>query len=341
MIIDCNVLKLTEMRNILDLSVDMENTIDLIMRKWEYDIISSDKLGYEFDMVAYLFSLLRRNAIIVLPKYKAVTSTNLNEKMIIIPENRHGRLIGIQGNSKTFSFTIRIIDMNVINGDKLGEVRCFRLTDPEGSWYSGLDKLQVVTADQDNKLTENKMYGDDIKFDFFIDPRRWIQLYSPEYFITKCLMNRLKLEASYYYDCIKLMLAEGIQYPEKKEPSWPTTEQKGEKRLIKLFTVNVDHPDYVGQFPSFPSTQNMLIELTNRRNKIIYSITPKLNFIIRAIEYAFFKSNQPDQDIPEEIKEKIKSFEWKKIKLKRTEWDELNLGEIKLLKRIYEKEEVM
>jgi len=340
MIINENTLKQIEMRNILDLSVKVNNTIKLIKEKWEYDLMSSDKLGYSPDMVSFLYTLLERNAVIVIPKYKAATKAeNLNEKIHIIPENRHGKLISIQGNSKTFSFTIKIIDMNVIKENQIGEVRCFRLTDPEGNWYSGLDKFQVVTTDDDQKLVENKMFGSGIKFDFFIDPKRWTQFYSEKYFMTKCLINRLKTESSYYYKLIKQMLEDGIKYPYEKESSWPPASPKGEKKLIKLFEADVFHPDYEGEFPSYASNQNNLVDLTNRRNKYIYSVIPRLQFITRAIEYVFFKVNL--ETIPEEIKEKIGSVEWKNNKIKRTEWKELNFGEFGIRKRIYEKEEIM
>lgn len=340
MILNNESLKKLEMRNILDLSIDMENTIDIISKKWEYDIISNKSINV--DMVSFLYSLLNRNAIVVIPKYKASTvAQNLNEKIHIIPENRHGRLVGIQGNSKTFSFTIKIIDMNVINGDKIGELRCFRLTDPEGNWYKGIDKLQVVSPNK-NKLTEDITYNNDIKFDYFIDPKRWTQFYSEKYFITKSLINRLKVESSHYYSCIKKMLDDGIKYPSEKQSTWASTEQKGEKKLIKLFMSEVFHSDYNNEFPVLTSNQNNLVDLTNRRNKFIYSIIPKLNFIIRAIEYSFFKVNNNNNNIiPDEIKEKFGDIKWENIKIKRTEWDVLNLGDLGIRKRVYEKNEIM
>lgn len=339
MILNNDILKKIEMRNILDLSVDINNTIDIIIKKWEYDMMSSDKLGYSPDMVSFLHSLLNRNAIIVIPKYKATTSSqNLNEKINIIPENRHGRLVGIQGNSKTFSFTIKIIDMNVINNDKLGEIRCFRLTDPEGNWYKGIDKLQIFNPNE-NKLTENKIYNSDIKFDYFIDPKRFTQFYNKKYFITKSLINRLKLESSHYYNQIKKMLDGGIKYPHEKDSTWNLIKQKGEKKLIKLFISEVFHPNYINEFPTFVSNQNNLVSLTEKRNKFIYSIIPRLQFVTRAIEYIFFHTDQ--DSIPEDIKKELGNVEWKNIKIKRTEWKELNLGEVGIRKRIFERMEMI
>lgn len=331
MLLTNDVLKKIEMRNILDLSIPMDNTIDIVMKKWEYDLMSSDKMGYTPDLVSFLYSLLNRKAIIVIPKYKATTTAqNFNENVHVIQENRHGRLVGIQGNAKTFSFTIKIVDMNVINGDSVGEIRCFRLTDPEGNWYKGIDKLQVVG------INESKSDSDDIKFDFFVDPKRWIEFYNEKYFITKSLIQRLKTESSYYYQCIKKMLDDGIEYPKfDKKNDWPSTDKKGEKKLIKLFSSEVFHPDYTGEFPILASNQNNLIYLTARRNTYIYSIVPRLQFITRAIEYAFF---HVDEKVS--TKEKIEG-EWKDIKIKRTEWKEFNLGDVGIRKRVYEKNEVV
>jgi len=61
--------------------------------------------------------------------------------------------------------------------------------------------------------------------------------------------------------------------------------------------------------------------------------------MIRAVEYVFFKINK--EVILDEIKEKIGDVEWKKIKIKRTNWDELSLGDIGIRKRIYEKMEAI
>jgi len=326
MFLNKNTLKNVEIRNILDLSVDMDNIIDTVTKKWEYDIISNK--SNNIDMVSFLYSSLNRNVIIVIPK---------NESIHSLQENRHGRLVGAQGNNKTFSFSIKIIDMNVISGDKLGEIRCFRLTDPEGNLYKGLDKLQVVAPN--NKFVEEKINNGDIKFDYFIDPRRWIEFYSEEYFITKYLIKRLKLESSYYYKCIKRILDEGIKHPTEKKSNWPKIEQKREKKLIKLFEVSMLDIDFIGDFPNYTSNQNNLVYLTEKRNKFIYSIVPKLTFITRAIEFAFFKVNQ--ESIPEEIKKEIGEVEWKTEKIKRTEWSELNFGDFTIMKRIYEKMEIM
>ena len=339
MILNSNTLEQLEMKNILDLSSPINKTIDLMIKKWEYDLASSDKLGYKPDMVSFLHSLLEKNAVIVIPKYSAATKAEkLNEKIHVIQENRHGKLVGVQGNSKTFSFNIRIIDMNVINENGIGDIRCFRLTDPEGNWYKGLEKFQVVSTDCDEKLTESHMIGNNIQFDCFIDPKRWTQFYSEEYFITKSLITRLKIESSHYYTQIKRMLSEGITYPYEKTSTWSPTEQKGEKKVIKLLEADVFHPNYNGELPNYESNQKNLVELTSRRNKFIYSTVPRIQFITRAIEYAFFKVNQ--ESIPDEVKEKINT-EWKTNKIKRTEWKELNLGDFGIVRRVYEKTEVM
>jgi len=313
-----DIVKTPEYRSISDKSINIENIIDFIIKKWEYDLSSYQEIGYSLDMISYLYLLLNRNTIIMIPKYKVATSVNLNEKIVVIPENRHGRLVGLQGNGTNFSFSIKIIDMNVMNGDKLREIRCFRLTDPEGNWYNGLDKIQVNY--------------NDVKFDFLIDPNRWIEFYSEKYFITKLLIERLKLESSNYYVQIKKMLEDGVQYPQEKEKSFfPPVNKNKEKKSIKCFIAEIFHPDFISEFRAFSSNQNNLMYLTERRNKYIYSIVPRLNFMIRSIEYAFFKIN----------KEKIENTEWKRIKIKRTEWDEFNLGEIGIRKRVYEKMEAI
>lgn len=333
MFLNKGIVKTPEYRSIIDRSVDIENTIDFITKKWEYDLSSYQEIGYSLDMISYLYSLLNRNIIITIPKYKADISVNLNEKIVAISENRHGRLVGLQGNGTNFSFSIKIIDMNVMNGDKLGEIRCFRLTNPEGEPLYTTDKLQIITE------TENKICGNNTKFDFFIDPNRWIEFYSEKYFITKLLIERLRLESSYYYNQIKKMLGDGIKYPQKDKSSFPPTDQKKEKKSIKCFVAEIFHPDFVSEFPILSSNQNNLIYLTDRRNKYIYSIVPRLNFMIRSIEYAFFKINQ--DGISDEIEEKIGNVEWKEIKIKRTIWNELNLGDIGIRTRIYEKMEIM
>ena len=327
-----NILEYPIFKNIIDKEIPISHSTFLI--GW---LLKADQLRERKnpkDMVTLLNLLVENNSVIVIPKYESsVAGIKKENEIVISNENRHGKIVGLIANKKNFSFSIRIIDSNIINKDNnnIGEFRLFKIVDPEGNKYKGLDQFQVIS----------KVEGiDKLEFDSFVSQDRQYDLFSENYFLSKLLMKRLSMESSYYNSIIKEMLNKDVKYPldTKKSSSGEYYPSKGIKKIIKAFTADVYVPDLDNdsRFPEYEYNQENLIDLTNKRKDIIYKIIPKINFMCRAIEFAYFKYNKENK-IPDSFKEIWGDISQDQIKIGRTMWDSLKLSNgLEIRKREYE-----
>ena len=342
------------MKVILDRSQNIETVIEEVDSWWRFDLhsrkpgpayIGDEYVGTDLDLACFLYELASRNAVINIPKYKSMRAGSTKEGQVVLSDkNRHGNITGLVANKDVFSFSLRIRDMNVLTTNKVGEARNFSITDLDGDWYSGWGNLEFLPTAKENKfIFENKLNTDNnIQFKNFIHPNRWSSIFGQYYFITKCLVDRLREESSYYNKEIKSMIEEGINYPPKDAPvEWPETEKiPGKKIKVKSFEVELDIPDNDSTFPKYKHNQKSLVELSNKRRDYLFHVIPKLNFAIRTVEYAYYKYGK------DRLPVWLENVKWEKdyvTKGKRTKWDRIILfqqkvGEvgISLKKRIYE-----
>lgn len=346
------------MQRIMDRSQDMEETINEVISWWRYDLFNrkpgpaydenGEIVGTTLDLSCFLFELAERNAVINIPSYKSMRAASVTEgQHVVSAENRHGCITNLIANKNTFSFSVRIRDMNVISEEGVGAYRTFSLTDLDGDWYDGWKKLEFIPSAKENKfIFENKMnIGNDVVFNEFVHPNRWSSIYGQYYFMTKALIERLSEEASHCFKEIKRMLDEGITYPPKEAPAeWPEKEKiAGKKIQVNAFDFEIDIPENDSKYKTYKSTQKNLVELTKKRNWYVYSVVPKLRFATRATELAFIKHGEG------KVASWIKNVNWESDYVqagKRTKWDRLVLfqpkvGEVgvSLRKRVYSKTE--
>lgn len=348
------ILENPTMKAIMDRNYPIDNIIGEVVSWWRYDMskrkpgpayINDEYVGTDLDLACFLFELAERNAVINIPQYKGMRGKTLREgEVVLSSDNRHGQIIGLTANKNVFSFSIRIKDMNVVNVDGVGEYRNFSITDLDGDWYEGFKNLGFIPTAKENKfLLENDMVVDNkIDFTTFVHPNRWSSMFGQHYFITKALLNRVKEEAGYYYKEIKAMLDEGVKYPVKDEPKeWPKTE-KGETKKIKVlsFEVDLEYPDNDTKYPEYKHTKKNLVELTNKRNYLLYNVSSKLTFALRTVEYAYHKFGH------NRLPAWLKNVDWEEgytEKGKRTKWDRVILFQpevgktgVSIKKRLYE-----
>lgn len=354
---------------IMDRTSDVFLASDEVSNFWKFDLYSRKPGpayfdGTDLDMVAFLYSLIDREAILNISEYKSMRTNRVKEGQILTSkENRHGKIIGVYGNKNTFSFGIRIIDMNVMGKDKngndyIGDFRNFNLTNFEGEWYDGWKSIQFIPSVEENKfLTENEQWNplkeNVITFKHFVHPNRWTSYYGQYYFLTKMLINRLTEEAQNYNQQIKRMLNNGIRYPKSESSGWPQQERldEGRKVKIKSFQTEIDVPENDSEFPFYKDTQDNLINLTRKRKKIIYNITPKLRFMTRATEFAFYSygfNGNGKERFPVWLKNVKWERDYKTSNKSKTKWDRLVLfqpgvGEkgVAIRKRIMNKTETI
>jgi len=344
------------MDDIINRDSDILASVDEVVYWWGYDLMSRSPgpayrdgvfVGTDLDLACFIYALANRGAVINLPKYKGLRARTRREgEMITSAENRHGNVIGLTSNKDVFSFSVRIKDMNVMTSDSVGAFRNFALTDLEGEWYKGWQKIEFLPSADENKfITENQLWtGNMVIFKNFVHPNRWTSFYGQYYFITKAMISRLTEQASHLNREIKRLLEEGIEYPpestEAPRSHGRTTKEAGKKIKVPAFQVEVDFPELVGEYPTYEATQENLIEITRMRKKMI-STTTKLRFATRATELALFKYGQ--NKMPAWLKDK----EWEKGYRqpgKRTDWDRLTFNDDEILglrKRVWEKTETV
>lgn len=344
---------------ILDRSQDITTITNTVTEWWNYDLFSRkpspayDEYGIfqgtNLDLACFLYALVGRGAVINLPTYRSHTQSKIREdQRLSSRENRHGQVIGVSANKDFFSFNISIIDQNVIGADKVGDYRTFSLTNKQGEWYEGWQRIEFVPTINENKfITENRLWtdstiGSTIIFRNFIHPNRWTSFFGHHYVISKLLINRLEEEAKFLNTQIKTMKAAGIEFPDGKGPAsydYEYGETKSEKFLAFESMIYIPEVETKGDYPVLEPSQENLVAIYNRR-KEVNKVISKLRFMTRASEFAHFKA-------PDRFPSWIKNTSWEsgfKIPKKRIEWDRLKLFQTKpgelsvsILKRTYEK----
>jgi len=155
------------------------------------------------------------------------------------------------------------------------------------------------------------------------------------------MIERLEEESVVCRAAYKVMLNEGIKFPEEKGPATYSYGEKikGVKTIFNAFEVKLQHSPFSGEYKIPKSNQKNMIELYNRQ-KMYAKILNGLRFMTRASEFAHY-------DSPENFPSWVKNAKWENDyseKGKRIKWERLVLfqpgvGETawSILKRTYEK----
>ncbi len=354
-----DILSNTNVQRIQDRRTDLlTDVIPQVEDYWGYDLYTRKPgpaykdgifVGTDLDLACFLYALVDRKAVIILPRYKAMRAKSTTEgEHIVSKENRHGQILSLVSNKETFVFSVQIKDMNVMTTDSVGAFRNFSITKFDGSWYEGWDRIEFLASAQENDfVTKNDMWsGNSVIFKHFVSPNRWTSFYGQYYFITKALVTRLKEEASHWRAVIKDMETNGIKWPPSGDGAkheWPKT-STGESKPIKVsaFEVELDLPERIGTWPEYEQNTDNMVALRDRVDRFNKSVT-KLQFMLRCTELSLFK--QGDSNLPGWIR----NAEWEREYVQpgmRKKWDRLILFQpkvgqvgVSLRKRIWEKTE--
>lgn len=360
-----NILDTDHMQAVLDRSKDIQPVIDDMTAYWSFDLYTRKPgaaytedgafQGTDLDLACFLFALSERGAVINIPEYTSRRPKQVTEGEVIVSDkNRHGKILGLTANQETLSFSIRINDANVMTTDSIGNFRNFMLVDVDGKWHDGWKTIQFVpTAKENDFLNDKKLWSDNsVVFKNFIHPNRWISFYGQYYFITKALIVRLTEEAKFLKDTAEMMRKRGVKIgggPGGGKKEWPKKTVVGDAKsiTIKAFQAEVDHPDFMNDFTVFSclpqaqgkSESEILKLVEDRARAFTYNIIPKLRFVTRATEYAFFFNSNNGDKMPSWIE----NAKWDRayvIKGKKNIWSRLVFARgIALRYRVFDKKE--
>jgi hypothetical protein len=350
----------------LDRNSDILELVDTVTGYWNYDLYSrkpspalySDD-GTELvkktnlDLATFLYALWDRGACINLPKYKGWRPRSITEGQILTSnKNRHGKITGLVSNKDLFSFNVRIDDANVMTTDGVGASRNFSLTGPSGEWFDGWKKIEfLATAKENEWLTEAKVWDNHtITFEHFVNPNRWISFFGQYYFISKCMIERLKDEKKHLTAVKNRILDSGVALPESMKETFPdyakSTREEGKSVKIECLEVKVDVPESTGEYRDYSNTQESLTEVYKRLRAIRLG-QEKLSFSVRTVEYAMYSQDRFDS-FPFWFENVKWEDGFKEGPRSRTEWRRLKLvqpgvGErsVSIRYRIKEKSEIV
>ena len=303
-----NILENPAMQFIMDKTLPLDDVVKVVQKYWTYDmynrkpgpaLVDGVFEGTDLDLACFLTALAERGAVLNIHRYKSMRPKTTKEgERISSSENRHGKILNLVANKDVFSFGLKMMDMNVMTTDSVGDFRTFSLTAPDGNWYDGWDSIGWDPSIKENKfLSENEMWTQNrVVFKHFVHPNRWISIYGQHYFITKALINRLTEQAADNFKQMKHMLADGIEYPKSGDGAkkvWPKSSKAAGKSVkFETMEVEIDVPDNDTMFVQLDSNQENLIALTEQRKKWNNTIIPNLKFSTRITEYAFYKHGQ-------------------------------------------------
>jgi hypothetical protein len=355
------------MQRILNREAPIDDLIDTLLDHWGYDMYSrkpgpayyanGEFNATDLDLACFMSALVDRKAVIILPHYESKRAKTIREgERVLSTKNRHGQVQGLTANKEVFSFSVRIIDQNVVQAgtevtpDTVGAFRNFMLVDIDGTWHDGWSRIEFMPSAKENKFLEEKQLwtGNTVVFKNFVHPNRWISFYGQYYLLTKALIDRLEQENKFLNSEVKRLQSKGIKFPvfgEGSKKEWPHTE-KGESQsvVVKAFEAEIDLPFY-GDFKSALATQEGLVHADTVARVLKNKVLPQLRFATRATELAFYKAGCKDKGFPAWISGT--SWESNYVeKGKRTPWERLILTQlfpgqkgIALRYRVYDKTE--
>lgn len=358
-----NILEHPIMKNIMDRSQNIKTVLPEVLSWWEFDMIKrkpgpayiDDRfVGTDLDLSCLLFSLFNRGTEVNLPEYKIIRPKSIKQGQKVTSQfNRNGKIIGLTSNSKTFLFSLRIIDKNVMNFNRQGYFRNFAVTNLDGDLYEHCKQIQFVPNECEGsyfKLHELLSKDNTLDLQYFVHPARWTSIFGHHYLITKALIKRLQESVLELKKQVKEMREEGYRYPKKKTGYIPVRfpkafKEKGKSIKVDSFQVEVDFPQNKTKFQKIRYSNEYLLTATRVRDYFQYILIPKLQFATRCCELAYFKYGK------DRIPSWVKGVQWEhgfRNPPKLTRWDRAVLFQpepfklgVSIRKRLYQKSEIV
>lgn len=288
--------------------------------------------GTDLDLLSFLVGLTNRGAVIEIPKYR-------NRRKIVqraderkIGTNQFGTLTGLTSHSEVLSFSIHIFDRTIVRTDtrtgreEPGAPRNYMIVDCDGHWYDGWDRIVWKPNAKENEfLTRSGLWTDNtVRFASYVHPNRVNALFGAPYLLLKMLVLRLDDEANFYRNEMKRLEARGITC-KKNSYSPPTTQ--GQVKSIRVETIEVvlDTPEFIDTYMQVPYAQKGLEYAYERQKFLTYILKPRVQFVIRADEAAYFLHGAKNNYVAPWMQKR----EWKsgyKPPRGRVEWNQMVLS---------------
>ncbi len=282
-----------------DRTHDILPLINELVDEWGYNLekrkpgvayITPDgKPVTDLDLACYLSALASKRAVVNLPEYKSRRGATVTEGEVVLDkDNRHGRIINLGSNQKTFSFTVVVEDANVITADSVGRPRAFMIQDLTGEWHDGWKEIQIMPTGLAKDVFDS-LCGNDhkVRFKDFIHPLRWTSVFSKNFRLAKFAADVRIADQVKFLKKETKRLREELEIPPKV---WSKSSSVGKTKSIPVqaYESFMEGVEMTGEYSEFPTTQdgyeeamNLLRRLSERQRM--------LRFHIRASEYSWHR----------------------------------------------------
>ncbi|MFH0869246.1 MAG: hypothetical protein V1839_03400 [archaeon] len=329
--------------------------------------------GTDLDLFTVMNALAQREAIINIPRYDSMTATKLrDDQRVVSKQNRHGQVLGTVSNAKVHSFSTKLKDYNVVQTDpegreSVGAFRNFALVGQDGQMYSGWHTIEFKATPEEKEFFEDrKLYTvpGTITVHNFVHPNLAMAFLGSRYLATKALSARISEESKFYRDLAGILRDSGVNlgFSEKPEAAkaFLAEDQELEKVTVEALEAKLVLPEATGEYPiygtdkngkvkqyssvpgNYVAKQGILRFAENRAKELSYSIGPKVNAPVRAVELAFYldgfkgvraygNEKEPSWGTPDWIRG------YKEGPRTRVEWNAMKFGpQVALLYRVKE-----
>ena len=248
------------------------------------------------DMACLMSELVKWGSIINIPEYeRSGPATRVEGQIVVSPENRHGKIVGVTSNEETFNFGVRVVDMNVMDAHNVGAYRTFLLV-RNGEWWKGLSTVQFQPTPQEQERLAAIAKDNKITFDYFVHPLRWTSFYGAPYLGAKVVIERLSDEMKYLRDLIGT-LRSTLKLVAEPYPHTETIEEAKPREVLWVFKAEVVGQELKGTYPieKAKPSKDLLDTLSAKKSRLS-QLRDHLKFQTRATEFAFFNQLQTRYD---------------------------------------------
>lgn len=253
----------------------------------------------DLDLLSFMVPMATRGAVVEIPHYRNRRKVVVRESERKVGTNQFGRVERLVSHRDVFSFSVLIWDNTIVktnpeSGEETtGAWRSYMLVDCDGTWYDGWDCVTWKPTAKENKfLTEKSLWtGNRVYFKHYVHPNRWQSVFGAPYLLLKMLSLRLTDEAAFYRAEVERLLKLGLRLPtsEKKPYEPPEYEGKTESTKIKTAEFVLDVSDFTGAYTPVENSNHGLLEAHRMQKFLTYSLKPKVQFVLRSDEAAYFR----------------------------------------------------
>jgi hypothetical protein len=248
----------------------------------------------DLDALSLMGALASRHPVIELADYEARLARVVRKGERRISGVPHfGRVHRLVANKEVFSFSLLLTDVGTVveeeAGERTGSPRSLMFVDCDGNLRPECHRLTFKPDAPENAFFAEWGIADEkgrVPFKTAVHRNRWQAIFGAPYLSLKYLIIRLEDEAAHCKRELKRLAGLGIRYCPESTPK--QSEGRSQTIPVDTLVVEVDLPDFIGAYASFPHTIAGARAAYRRLQEITRKLIPMALVVVRADELAYF-----------------------------------------------------